>query len=517
MLRVPRWASLAAAGTALMLALTACSAGQSVNVNPGASTSASGGSAGGTLVAAIGGQPDQLDPAVTTSYNSFQVLENVYDTLVEPDDNLAMKPALAESWTTSQDQLTWTFKLRQGVKFHDGSPLTSKDVVYSYNRIIKGKLSPSWRFSAVTSITAPDDDTVVIKVKSPSPNLLANLGGFKGLAIVKESNVTSGDIKTKPIGTGPFSVESFTSGDSIKLKANPDYWGGAPKLAGVTFKFIPEASTAMAALRSGEVQWTDSVPPQEVASLKNDSSITLGQVGSNDYWYLAMNEAKKPWSDVRVRQAVAYAIDRDAITKATKYGNATVNQLAIPKTSQWYVEYAPFTTDENKAKDLLAQAGVTKADMTFLATSDYPETVTVGQLLADTLGKLGITVKIKTVDFATWLDEQGKGNFDMLMMGWLGNIDPDDFYYGQHHTDGSNNYQHFSNAEVDKLLDAGRVETDEAKRKDLYGQAAKIIADQCSYIYLYNPDVLQVWSPKLQGYQVRGDRAIRFRTASLSS
>ena len=515
MKRRTRWASFAAAGAALVFALTACSAGPSVNMNPSASGSASGGAGGGTLVAAISGQPDQLDPAVTTSYNSFQVLENVFDTLVEPDDQLAMKPALAESWTTSSDQLTWTFKLRQGVKWHDGTDFTSADVVYSYNRIIKGKLSPSWRFSSVTSITAPDDSTVVIKVKTPSPNLLANLGGFKGLAIVNKKNVESGDIKTKPVGTGPFSVTSFTSGDSIQLKANPDWWGGAPKLAGVTYKFIPEASTAMAALRAGEVQWTDSVPPQDVASIKSDSSITLGQVGSNDYWYLALNQAKKPWSDVRVRQAIAFALDRDAIAKAAKYGNATVNQLAIPKSSQWYVEYAPYTLDENKAKSLLAEAGVTKADMTFLATSDYPETVTIGQVLADVLGKLGITVKIKTVDFATWLDEQGKGNFDMLMMGWLGNIDPDDFYYGQHHTDGSNNYQHFSNPEVDKLLDAGRIELDEAKRKDDYAQAAKIIADQCSYIYLYNPDVLQVWSPKLQGYTARSDRAIRFRTASL--
>lgn len=514
MARHGKWTALAAAAGALMLALTACSAGSGVNVNP--STVTSGGTGGGTLVAAIGGQPDQLDPAVTTSYNSFQVLENVYDTLVEPDQNLAMQPALAESWTTSDDQLTWTFKLRQGVKFHDGSDFTSADVVYSYDRIIDEKLSPSWRFSAVKSIKAPDDSTVVITVKSPSPNLLANLGGFKGLGIVKKSNVTSGDIKTKPIGTGPFSVEKFTAGDSIELEANPDYWGGAPKLDGVKFTFIPEPSTAMAALQSGEVQWTDSVPAQEVATLKNDNTIALGQVGSNDYWYLALNQAKSPWKDVRVRQAVAYAIDRDAITQATKYGNATVNQLAIPKTSQWYTEYAPFTFDEAKAKSLMAEAGVTSANMTFLATSDYPETVTVGQLLADALGKIGITVKIKTVDFATWLDEQGKGNFDLLMMGWLGNIDPDDFYYGQHHTDGSNNYQHYSNAEVDRLLDAGRTETDQAARKDLYAQAAKIIADECSYIYLYNPDVLQVWSTKLTGYEVRGDRAIRFRTASLA-
>ncbi len=129
-----------------------------------------------------------------------------------------------------------------------------------------------------------------------------------------------------------------------------------------------------------------------------------------------------------------------------------------------------------------------------LVTSDYPETVTAAQVIADNLAPLGITVNIRTVDFATWLDEQNTGNFDMLMMGWLGNIDPDDFYYAQHHTDGTSNAQKFSNPEVDRLLDAGRVETDRQAREDIYSKAATIIADQVSYIYLYNPSVIQAWT-----------------------
>lgn len=491
---------------------TGCSPGESVQVPGGAG----GQGAQGALTAAISGEPDKLDPNSTTSYNSFQVLENVFDTLVEPDENLIMKGALAERWETSPDQLTWTFALRQGVQWHDGSPFTAKDVVYTYQRLLKQKLSNSWRLSAVTDVSAPDDRTVVIKVKSPSPNLLANLGSFKGLAIVQQANVQSGGINTKPIGTGPFKLDSYTQGDSIRLTANPNYYGGAPKLPGVTFRFISEASTALAALKSGEIQWTDVVPPQQVDALASDKSIVLGQAGSNDYWYLAANEAKAPWKDVKVRQAIAFAIDRAAITQAAKYGKATINQLAIPKASEFYVEYAPYTTDVAKAKALMAEAGVKDATMQFLATNEYPETVTIGQLLADQLKQIGIAVQIKTVDFSTFLDEQGKGNFDLLMMGWLGNIDPDDFYYGQHHTDGANNYQKYSNPNVDKLLEQGRTELDKAKRKDIYAQAAKTIADEGSYIYLYNPEVVQGYSPKLQGYTVRGDRAIRFRTAALS-
>ncbi|MGD8214742.1 ABC transporter substrate-binding protein [Aestuariimicrobium sp. Y1814] len=497
--------------SAVALAAAGCSTGEGVDINNTA------GGAAGALVAAISGEPDKLDPNSTTSYNAFQVLENVFDTLVEPDDSLVMQPALAESWETSDDQLTWTFTLREGVKWHDGADFSSQDVLYTYRRIIDEELSSSWRFSAIEDIQAPDATTVVITVKSPSPNLLANLGGFKGVAIVQQANVEGGGITTRPIGTGPFKVDSYTQGDTIKLSANADYWGGAPKLSGITFRFISEPSTALAALRAGEIQWTDVVPPQQVETLGNDSALSLGKVGSNDYWYLAANQARDTWKDVRVRQAIAYAIDREAIIQATQYGNATLNQLAIPASSDYYVEYSPFTKDVERAKSLMSEAGVSSANMTFLATSDYPETVTVAQLLADQLGEIGITVTVNTVDFATWLDEQGKGNFDLLMMGWLGNIDPDDFYYSQHVTDGGNNYQKYSNTRVDELLNQGRTETEQGARKGIYEEAAKIIADECSYIYLYNPDVVQVHSPKLTGYTVRGDRAIRFRAAELTS
>jgi peptide/nickel transport system substrate-binding protein len=249
--------------------------------------------------------------------------------------------------------------------------------------------------------------------------------------------------------------------------------------------------------------------------LQNDDSIHLAVTPSNDYWYLALNEAKPPWNDPRVRQAVAYAIDRQAIVQATSYGTAVVNQLAIPKGNPWYSPYGRYRLDVDKAKSLLAEAGAAPKSMDMLVTSEYPQTVTAAQVIADNLAALGITVNIRTVDMATWLDQQNSGNFDMLMMGWLGNIDPDDFYYAQHHTDGSSNAQKFSNPDVDRLLDAGRRETDQAARRDDYAEAAALIADQASYIYLYNPSVIQAWTTNLHGYDVRRDKAIRFATASL--
>ncbi|MFZ0833548.1 MAG: ABC transporter substrate-binding protein [Mycobacterium sp.] len=491
----------------LAFVLAGCSAGRRVNL---------GDEAGGTLVAAIAGEPDQLDPQKTSAYFSFEVLENVFDTLVEPDEDLEMRPALAESWEVSTDQLTWTFHLRKGVTFHDGRPLSADDVVYSFHRIIDENLSNAYKFSSINGVTAGGPHTVRITVKQPTPNLLTNIGGFKGMAIVSRENVESGQIATHPVGTGPFMFASARSGDSITLKANPHYWGGPPALSGVTFRFISEPSTALSALQAGEIDWTDSVPPQRVEELAGDESIQLGVTPSSDYWYLALNEARAPWNDVRVRQAVAYAIDRGAIVQATSYGTATANQLAIPEGSPWYTAYDRYRRDLDKAKHLLQQANLTGQDLDMLVTSDYPETVTAAQIVAANLEPLGIKVKIRTVDFATWLDEQNKGHFDMLMMGWLGNIDPDDFYYAQHHTGGKSNAQKFSNPDVDRLLDAGRTEADREARKKIYAKAATIIADQVSYLYLYNPSVIQAWSPRLSGYQARQDGAIRFRTARLT-
>ena len=498
-------ASTALVVLAMVVALTGCSTGQRVDLGDGAE---------GGVIAAIAGEPDQLDPHKTSAYFSFEVLENVFDTLVEPDENLQMRPALAESWEVSDDELTWTFRLRPGVTFHDGSPLTAEDVAFSYNRIIDEELTNVDKFSAVTSVEAPDPATVVIRVDRPVPNMLTNLGGFKGMAIVSRRNVESGEIATHPIGTGPFAFANQRSGDSITLVANPDYWDGAPDISGVRFRFISEPSTALSALQAGEIDWTDSVPPQRVQQLRNDESVTLAVEPSNDYWYLALNEAREPWNDVRVRQAIAYAVDRDAIVQATSYGTAAKNMLAIPEGNPWYVPYDRY--DEgglDKARELLDEAGVRPRNLDMLVTTDYPETVTAAQIVADNLAPLGITVNIRTVDFATWLDEQNKGNFDMLMMGWLGNIDPDDFYYAQHHTDGTSNAQKFSDPEVDRLLDAGRVETDRKARFDDYRRAATMIADQVSYIFLYNPSVIQAWNPALQGYQARRDGAVRFRDA----
>ncbi|MDP9393623.1 MAG: ABC transporter substrate-binding protein [Actinomycetota bacterium] len=506
-------ARLAATAVAAGLTLAACGGGgEGVDIG---GEGGGGGKGGGTLVAAISGEPDQLDPHKTSAYPSFQVLENVYDTLVQPNEKLEMEPALAESWKTSKDGRTWTFALRDGVKFHNGNAFTADDVVYSYRRIIDEKLANAYRFEAVKGIKAQGDDTVVITLSRAAPNLLEMIGAFKGMAILDKDSAKT-DLRREANGTGPFKLESYRAGDSVELVSNGGYWGGAPKLEGVTFRFLPEAATALTNLQSGDVHWTDNVPPQQISSLKGNADVQIGQVPSNDYWYFAANQARKPFNDVRVRQALAYAIDRESITEAAKFGAATANQTAIPESSTYYHDYAPYRHDPAKAKELLQQAGVGSLTVDLMVTNEFPETVQAAQVMSSQFKEVGITTKIRTLDFAAWLDEQGKGNFDVFMLGWLGNIDPDDFYYAQHRTGANFNFQKYSNPQVDRLLDQARRETDEGKRKQLYDQAVKQIVDDASYVYLYNPDVVQAWRKDVQGYQARPDRAIRFHNATVA-
>jgi peptide/nickel transport system substrate-binding protein len=500
--------ALAAAGA---LVLSACSGGESVDTG----SSDSGGEEN-VLIAGVSAQPDKFDPHTTSAYPSFQVLENVYDTLVVPNPaDLTMEASLGESWQTSEDGLTWTFALREGVTFHDGSEFDSADVLYSYNRIIDEDLSNSYRFANVESVEAPDAQTVVIKLTQPTPNLLALIGAFKGMAILPEGAAEDIDLITEANGTGPFELERSDASSTV-LTAFEDYWGGAPGISGVEFRYITEPAAALTALQNGEVQWTDNVPPQQIAALSEDSDVELARTPSVDYWYLSMNLARPPFDTVLVRQAIATAIDRAEVTEAARSDTARPNQTAIPEDSFFYYDYAPFDPDADAARGLLEQAGVpTPLTMGLMVTDEFPESVTAAQVIASQLEPIGIDVEVEVLDFATWLDREDQGEFDSFMLCWLGNIDPADFYEQQHITGGSSNYQSYSSAEVDRLLTEAATVVDQDARKQLYDQAAKIIVDEVSYLYLYNPDVVQAWVPGLSGYEIRADRAINFDEVEL--
>ncbi len=336
--------------TSLVVALTACSAGERVDL---------GGDSSGNLVAAIAGEPDQLDPQKTSAYFSFEVLENVFDTLVEPDENLEMRPAFAESWDVSPDQLAWTFHLRRGVTFHDGSPFTADDVVYSYRRIIDQKLANADKLSAVTGITRtrPVDRQDHAQTADAEPaHQPRRLQGSGDRPAQKRREWPDRNASGRDRTVRVRRVRR--AGTRSRLTGQPDVLGWSAEGFGCDVQVHLGAlyRALGAAGRRDRLDGLDSRPTRR-SHCKDDDSITLAATPSNDYWYLALNEARAPWNDVRVRQAIAYAIDRDAIVQATSYGTAVANQLAIPKGNPWYTPYDAYRHDAEKAKSLLREAG----------------------------------------------------------------------------------------------------------------------------------------------------------------
>lgn len=364
---------------------------------------------------------------------------------------------------------------------------------------------------------AIDDMTVAIALTEASPNLLGRIGAYKGMAIVPKEIVEDGTVDTFPVGTGPFKFVEFTPGDHVTLEANSDYWEeGKPYIDGVTFQIIPDETVLLTNLMTGEVDWVDSLPPQRVTELATSGEIIVQKKSGGDYWYIGLNLNREPFNDVRVRQAIAYAINRSDVAAASKWDTATPNQGPISPDSFWYYDYQSFDQDLEKAKELLAEAGYPNGfDTEFMPTTFYEETVRSAQVLQAQLAQVGINADIRTLEWGTWLEEEGAGNFDMYICGWVGNLDPDDYFYAQHHTDLFFNFTGYSNPDADVLLDEGRTETDEAARKEIYDQVQELIIDEAPYVYLYSSDVVQAWQPYVRGYSTIGTNAKRFENTWL--
>ena len=384
--------------------------------------------------------------------------------------------------------------------------LCEPDRIAAVTRYSARNAPNAYRFAEVKSVTADGPHKVVLTLKQPTPDLLTDIGGFMGVAIVQQKNVESGQIAQHPVGTGPYKLVSWDHGLSITLAANPHYWGGAPKIPTIKYEFVSNPTVALQDLEGGEVQWTDNLPPQQVQSLqKSSNSFTVKSVPSTDYWYMTLNEARKPYNDARVRQAIAYAINRNAIVEAATYGNAAANQTAIPKTSQWYYDYAPYTTDLSKAKSLLAQAGVKSLTMNMMVTSEYPQTVTAAQVIAAELQPLGITVKIQTLDPNTANTNFQNEKYDMTLSLWTMDIpDPDELAtFGLDPKSGAKSFfTSYDNPTVVKDVHEAEKVTTPATRQSLYNTVQTDAAQDAFMAFLYYSPYPYVTSSSVHGFFV---------------
>ncbi len=478
----------------------------------------------GVLIVAQIAEPKSLDPHTVTAVNDFRILMNVYDGLVRyKSGTLEVEPALAESWTISQDGKTYTFKLRDGVKFHDGSAFNAEAVKFNFDRMLKedhpfhdtGPFPLSFFFSAVDTVEAPDAKTVVFKLKEPYAPFLSNLAYPTGLIVSPEAVKKNGkDFGRHPSGTGPFKFVEWQSNSKVVVEANPDYWGEAPKLKAVVFRPITDANTRVAEMLSGGVDVMVEVPPDNVATFANDPNFTVQEQAGPHLWFLILNTKDGPFKDKLVRQAINYAIDKKALVENVLQGTAVVAAGPTPPAFSWAYNESlqPYPHDPEKAKALLKEAGATDASLTFYVTqggSGMLDPVAMGSAIQADLAKVGLKVKIESYEWNTFLSKVNPGledKADMAEMAWMTN-DPDTLPYLALRTEatpdkGGFNSGYYSNPKVDELLVAARQETDQTKRAALYKQMQEIVHDDAPWAFIANWKQNAVTSARVEGFKL---------------
>ena len=508
----------------LVLSTILAACGASDNKDTGSKDTSTGGdtasSSGKTeLVYGRGGDSVALDPAVVTDGESFTVTANLYETLVNfGERDVTIHPGLAKSWEPSEDGLTYTFQLQEGVKFHDGTDFNAEAVVKNFERWkTGGEKHPyySTQFvvgdtQVIESVTAEGDNTVVFKLSQPQAPFLNNLA-MSPFAIASPTVFEADDDKlsSDPVGTGPFKFVNWKRNDSITIEKNPDYYiDGLPKLEKVIYRSIPENSARLNALDAGEIDVADGLSPSDKTSIESNDKLQLIERPSMNVGYLGLTATRAPFDNVKVRQAVNHAIDKQALVDAFYEGLAQPAKNPIPPVISGYNDDIPgYEYDPEKAKALLAEAGYDGKEIELWAMPVPRPYMPDGQKIAEAIQKnledIGMPSKIVSYEWATYLDKAEKGEADAFLLGWTGdNGDADNFIYALLDGDniGSNNYTFYDNQELHKLLVAAQTEIDEEKRIALYKQAQEIVFADAPWVPLAHSTPILAAGADLQNY-----------------
>ncbi len=451
------------------------------DASPAAATDATG-----TLIIGKSEEAVGFDPGMVTAASSQELIFAVYETLLIFDDNGEPVGILAESWEQTDDT-TYVFTLKDGVTFHNGQPLTAEDVKFSFERIMDPEGGSPWtsQFSPVESIEATDERTVTFNLKESYGPFLATLSSVYA-AILPNSPDT--DFQTEMIGTGAFMLESYTQDTETILAAFPDYHvEGQPKVAKIQYKILPDEPARLAAVRTGEIHLTALVDPISIDTARGDSAVTVIDHDTTDYFLLGLNCKEAPFDDVKVRQALSMAIDRQAIIDSVFFGAGQVSGPIVPTLGDWAnpVEDLPnYGVDVEGAKALLEEAGA--SDLTFSITvgADRTEFVNIALVIQDQLKEIGVTVELDQVEWGTFIDKWIARDFQSFVSYNGSGNDPDRALYPALTTDGSVNAFQFSDPQVDELLAQGRSQTDPEERKATYQEVEKLIADQAPLIFI---------------------------------
>ena len=456
---------------------------------------------GGSIVVGVQQDIDSLDPHKATAAGTKEIIFNIFEGLVKPDENGNLINAVASDYTISEDGLVYTFTLRDNVKFHNGNVVTAEDVKYSLERV-SGLLDGTpliSTLSTIKSVDILDEKTVQVTVENANTELI-----YSFVAAIIPAG--SGEDETAdPIGTGPFSFVSYKPQQGIVLAKNPDYWQeGLPYLDQVEFKIINSADTALLELQGGTIDFYAYLTDSQAQALQGSHQVISSP--TNMVQALFLNNAVEPLNDVRVRQAISYALDKESINDFVGGGNGTLLSSAmLPTLKEYYVDLNDTygtTANVEKAKELMAEAGYADGfDMEIAIVSTYEFHMQTGEVIVEQLKEIGINATIKGMENSSWLDEVYNGRqFDATITALTCDMTPG-YLMNRFQTDSSKNFINFQSAEYDEIYAKAQAALDPDEKAGYYKELQKILCDQAGSVFIQAPANQTAISSKLEGYK----------------
>jgi peptide/nickel transport system substrate-binding protein len=441
-------------------------------------------------------EPSGLDPTIAAPVAIREVTwANLFETLVKLDESGHIQPLLAKSWTVSPDGLTYTFQLQTGAKFHDGTPFTSADVKFSFDRARAPTSTNAQKqiFAPMEAVETPDPATAIIRLKQPSGNFLYYLA-WGDASIVSPGTAEAN--RANPVGTGPFRFRTWARGDRVELVRNPDYWGEKPKLETVTFRFIGDPQAQVAALRAGDLDaFPNLAAPELFADLQKDKRFTAIAGNTEGEIVAGMNNARKPFDDVRVRRALMHAIDRKALVEGAYSGiGQPIGSHFSPNHPAFVDTSGVLPYDPAKAKALLKEAGYEKGLSFTIKSPQMAYAARSAELMAAMFEEVGVEAKIVPTEFpAKWIEDVFKAkNYDMTIVAHAEPLDIDIYARPTY-------YFSYKNERFNALMAEVAATADEAARNAKYQEAERILADDVPALFLFQLPKLGVWDARLKG------------------
>lgn len=459
---------------------------------------------GGSLRLGVQGDPTELDPAASNLAASILVVDLVYEGLVHDGPDLVPQPSLAESWDISEDGLTYTFRLREGVTFHHGRAFTADDVVYSFERVMDPETGSPWvtYTDRISGIEAPDTGTVVITLESPDASFLAGLGR-RGLVILPQDIVESeGGLSQQMVGTGPFRFFEYVPNSTVTLERNDTYWdAGKPYLDGVEIQIIPDDTSRTTALVSGTVDLIEQVPHKDIEIVEEADGMRLvGGTATNLRW-LVFNTRRVPFDRAEVRRAIAMGIDRQPIIDAAVFGFGDPLVGMYPETFWFGYEGDVPDPDLEAAAARLAELGLPDDFRPGLLTwAQYGFLSNTSVVVQEQLRQMGIESEIVAEENATYIQRFYEYDFDIAVMGASGYVDPNDFIQQNFKSDEVNNTSGYANPEMDALIAEGLETQNLDARADIYQQIQQLIIDDAPWINLYTSSTYEGAAARVKGF-----------------